>query len=116
MKNYLREELERNVAGILTGQLQEFEINKSEVEKAASEFTRLEMILNSFNNRQLITMILNSENQLNLCPPSFACSDILFDKMNFSSIVSEKIPYTDEQNNQTIDETRSRKSMLMFSI
>jgi hypothetical protein len=111
LKFYLRNELEHKVGCILTEQLQEFEINKLQIDKAALDFIRLENLFNSYNNRQLITMINNSENQINLNPPSFVCSDILIDEFHLSENIQEKI----NDSNPITHETESRECKFSFS-
>jgi hypothetical protein len=102
LKSYLRNELENKVGCILTEQLQEFEVSKAQVEKAGMEFVRLENIFNSFNNRQLITMISNSDNPVVLNPPTFVCSDILINEFHMpednqeTTDVSEPVPQETE--------------------
>ncbi len=102
LKCHLRNELEDKVACILTEQLQEFEINNSQVEKAGSDFIRLENLFNSFNNRQLITMISNSDSQISLNPPSFVCSDILIEEFHLTENIQEETNGFDPTTHETI--------------
>jgi hypothetical protein len=103
LKEYLGNELELNVGCILKEQLQQFEIDKSKVDKANLEYNRLEKLFNSYNNQQLITMVIDSENQITLNPPTIICSDILMDGSNLTENVQDNMDWLDQQKTESFD-------------
>jgi len=113
LKTYFRNELEQNVGCILTEQIQQFEIDKPKVEKANLEYNRLEKLFNSYNNQQLITMVINSENEINLNPPTIICSDILMDELNLTENIQENMDWSNQEKNESsnnsTDQTKSCK-------
>ncbi len=108
LKEYLGNELEQNVGCILKEQLQEFEIDKSKVDKANLEYNRLEKLFNSYNNQQLITMVIDSENQMTLNPPTIICSDILMDELNLTENVQDNMNLLDQQKIESFDNSTAQ--------
>lgn len=100
LKKYLSNDLEQHVGSVLTEQLQQFEIDKSQIEKANLEYNRLENLFNLFNNQQLITMVVNTENEVNLNPPVIIGSDIVMDGLNLPVNSPEKMDQSDQQTNE----------------
>jgi hypothetical protein len=83
-KDDVKIHLEENVSCVLRKQLEEFEINNQQMKKANQELNLLQNFVHLFNNQQLITININTENQMILNQPTIICSDIIVDGLNFN--------------------------------
>jgi hypothetical protein len=118
MKTHLENDLQENVGCVLKKELEQFEMNKQQVEKASQKLNLLEIFVHSLNNQQLITINIHPENQMILNPPTILCSDIIVDGLNLKENSPEKNHSSDQQTNKIcdnrFDDIRSRK--YIFSI
>jgi len=99
-KTYLGNQLEQNVGCALTDELQKYESDGVEVEKARMEFIRLQKMFHSLNNRQLITMTNDTDNQMVLHPPLIVCADIVVNGLDMMENFQEIIENSDQQKKQ----------------
>ncbi len=100
MRNYLKTHLEQNVGCILTEQLQQFEINQPQMEKASLEYNRLENLFQSFHNQQFITLAIDTKNETTINPPVIVCLDILMNELNSTENFQERMDLSDQEKNE----------------
>ena len=96
---YLGTHLEQNVGCILTEELQKYEIDALQMNKARAEFFRLQNLFHTLNNQQLINLIEDGENQMFLNLPIIVCSNIVFEGLDSLNLLYENIDPSDQQIN-----------------
>jgi hypothetical protein len=102
-RTYLGNHLEQNVGCILSEQLQKYEIDAFQMDKARAEFIRLQKLFHSLNNQQLINMIEDEEYQMSLNLPIIVCSNIVFEGLDSMNLFYENINPSDQQINALHD-------------
>jgi len=117
LRNYLKTHLEQNVGCILTEQLQQFEIDQPQMEKASLEYNRLENLFQSFHNQQFITLAIDTKNETTINPPVIVCLDILMNQLNSTENFQERMDLSDQEKNELPNnstcETKSRKYFIL---
>jgi hypothetical protein len=112
LKQVFQDHLKTNI-DLLKEQLKEFEIERSCIDDTNQKFFLLQNLFHKFNNEQLITLVIDKEQQMILNPPIFIYSDIIVDRLIPKENPQEKVNVSDQQTNKTLDnptdEMRSRK-------
>jgi hypothetical protein len=109
-KIFLGNHLEQNVGCIITEQLQKYEIDKPQVEKARLEFARVQKLFHAINNQQLISLINDAENEMSFNSPVVVCSNIVFEGLNFMENIDQSNQLGNELHDNSICETNSGKT------